>query len=208
MASIGRNDPCPCGSGSKYKKCCLPKGETHFDPEPSLERLASRVKRRDKELGIEGATEIYSPQGMRKMSEILIEFAQPYVDGADSFADKKKAFGLATVAWNLALLDEEDRASHTGEFLEAMGGTGKKDVMDGAREILRNILDDLIRRKAQLFPEIKRFIFDWELLETPEGFHLNVASTVLESEVAPGIKISPKTSWEKMNSLMEPDRSL
>ncbi|MBU0672137.1 MAG: preprotein translocase subunit SecA [Candidatus Margulisbacteria bacterium] len=23
--SIGRNDPCPCGSGKKYKKCCLPK---------------------------------------------------------------------------------------------------------------------------------------------------------------------------------------
>ena len=23
MKSIGRNDPCPCGSGKKYKKCCL-----------------------------------------------------------------------------------------------------------------------------------------------------------------------------------------
>jgi uncharacterized protein YecA (UPF0149 family) len=22
---IGRNDPCPCGSGKKYKKCCLMK---------------------------------------------------------------------------------------------------------------------------------------------------------------------------------------
>lgn len=22
---IGRNDPCPCGSGKKYKKCCLSK---------------------------------------------------------------------------------------------------------------------------------------------------------------------------------------
>ncbi len=22
---IGRNDPCPCGSGKKYKKCCLDK---------------------------------------------------------------------------------------------------------------------------------------------------------------------------------------
>jgi len=22
---VGRNDPCPCGSGLKYKKCCLPK---------------------------------------------------------------------------------------------------------------------------------------------------------------------------------------
>ncbi|MFH1124866.1 MAG: SEC-C metal-binding domain-containing protein [Pseudomonadota bacterium] len=24
MAKIKRNDPCPCGSGKKYKKCCLP----------------------------------------------------------------------------------------------------------------------------------------------------------------------------------------
>lgn len=24
---VGRNDPCPCGSGLKYKKCCLPKDE-------------------------------------------------------------------------------------------------------------------------------------------------------------------------------------
>ena len=24
---VGRNDPCPCGSGKKFKKCCLPKRE-------------------------------------------------------------------------------------------------------------------------------------------------------------------------------------
>lgn len=23
--SIGRNEPCPCGSGKKYKKCCMEK---------------------------------------------------------------------------------------------------------------------------------------------------------------------------------------
>jgi tetratricopeptide (TPR) repeat protein len=23
MANVGRNDPCPCGSGKKYKRCCL-----------------------------------------------------------------------------------------------------------------------------------------------------------------------------------------
>ena len=22
---VGRNDPCPCGSGKKYKKCCMTK---------------------------------------------------------------------------------------------------------------------------------------------------------------------------------------
>jgi hypothetical protein len=26
-AKIGRNDPCPCGSGKKYKKCCMEKDE-------------------------------------------------------------------------------------------------------------------------------------------------------------------------------------
>ena len=27
MAKPGRNDPCPCGSGKKYKRCCLAKDE-------------------------------------------------------------------------------------------------------------------------------------------------------------------------------------
>lgn len=27
MSEISRNDPCPCGSGRKYKKCCLGKDE-------------------------------------------------------------------------------------------------------------------------------------------------------------------------------------
>jgi tetratricopeptide (TPR) repeat protein len=27
MAKTGRNDPCPCGSGQKYKRCCLVKDE-------------------------------------------------------------------------------------------------------------------------------------------------------------------------------------
>lgn len=27
MPRAGRNDPCPCGQGKKYKKCCLPKEE-------------------------------------------------------------------------------------------------------------------------------------------------------------------------------------
>jgi tetratricopeptide (TPR) repeat protein len=27
MAKIGRNDPCPCGSSKKYKKCCMASDE-------------------------------------------------------------------------------------------------------------------------------------------------------------------------------------
>ena len=28
MSTIGRNDPCHCGSGKKYKKCCLAQDES------------------------------------------------------------------------------------------------------------------------------------------------------------------------------------
>jgi tetratricopeptide (TPR) repeat protein len=38
MANIGRNDPCHCGSGKKYKRCCLDKDEA-----AEREVLASHV---------------------------------------------------------------------------------------------------------------------------------------------------------------------
>ncbi|MHC4715965.1 MAG: SEC-C metal-binding domain-containing protein [Planctomycetota bacterium] len=34
----GRNDPCPCGSGKKYKKCCLGKDESRAAGAPDLPR--------------------------------------------------------------------------------------------------------------------------------------------------------------------------
>ena len=37
MTLLGRNAPCPCGSGTKYKKCCLPKHER----EATLQRMSS-----------------------------------------------------------------------------------------------------------------------------------------------------------------------
>lgn len=36
----GRNDPCPCGSGKKYKKCCALKTETQVALAPSIEDSA------------------------------------------------------------------------------------------------------------------------------------------------------------------------
>ena len=38
---IGRNDPCPCGSGKKYKKCCLNKQK---QPEDFIESRGEREK--------------------------------------------------------------------------------------------------------------------------------------------------------------------
>ena len=41
MATTGRNRPCPCGSGKKYKLCCLPADEPR-QAAPRIAALASK----------------------------------------------------------------------------------------------------------------------------------------------------------------------
>jgi len=47
---IGRNDPCPCGSGKKYKKCCLEKLMTCVHPGCSV--VLPKYSRINPEVGI------------------------------------------------------------------------------------------------------------------------------------------------------------
>jgi tetratricopeptide (TPR) repeat protein len=42
MPKIGRNDPCPCGSGKKYKKCCMGKGGI-ADRKPNIARQSAEL---------------------------------------------------------------------------------------------------------------------------------------------------------------------
>lgn len=42
MMRVGRNDPCPCGSGKKYKHCCLSKDEAN-DREAARERIKAQA---------------------------------------------------------------------------------------------------------------------------------------------------------------------
>jgi len=37
VTKIGRNAPCPCGSGLKYKKCCLDKEDKHKNPSRQID---------------------------------------------------------------------------------------------------------------------------------------------------------------------------
>ena len=51
MPKIGRNDPCPCGSGKKYKKCCqnqslneIPQSNTgYIFDEDSLDQESNQI---------------------------------------------------------------------------------------------------------------------------------------------------------------------
>src|SRR4030067_2008210 len=44
MSNTGRNDPCPCGSGKKYKKCCMLVHDVGFGGQLAVPK---RVKQED-----------------------------------------------------------------------------------------------------------------------------------------------------------------
>jgi SEC-C motif len=41
---VGRNDPCPCGSGKKYKNCCQSKEPLQFDGLPHGLRVKGGIR--------------------------------------------------------------------------------------------------------------------------------------------------------------------
>ncbi len=47
---ISRNDPCPCGSGKKYKKCCLQNMGTNANKAPSSEFMWHKIRKTENDL--------------------------------------------------------------------------------------------------------------------------------------------------------------
>jgi len=95
----------------------------------SAEKLKKRVQTTEAFHGAEDSIFIQDPKGVRKMSEIILEFARPLLDEVDSFDDYKKVILMAMAdfteqsraispigatamfAWNLALDDESETNS-------------------------------------------------------------------------------------------------
>lgn len=53
-AHIGRNQPCPCGSGTKYKRCCMNKKDSGEVPPEVIEHFKEVIARQEylKQAGI------------------------------------------------------------------------------------------------------------------------------------------------------------
>jgi len=61
---VGRNDPCPCGSGRKYKKCCIDKELTPQRPD------LAEVYRKKYNIRLKDARDI---EGIRKAGALVLE---------------------------------------------------------------------------------------------------------------------------------------
>ncbi|MGV3488753.1 MAG: tetratricopeptide repeat protein [Tuberibacillus sp.] len=71
MAQIGRNDPCPCGSGKKYKKCC---GKTNV---VSIDRVLEREIIENQVQILDYALSKYGVELQETITDIMMDMQIP-----------------------------------------------------------------------------------------------------------------------------------
>ncbi|MEA3415529.1 MAG: SEC-C metal-binding domain-containing protein [Thermodesulfobacteriota bacterium] len=74
LKKIGRNEPCPCGSGKKYKHCCLEKHETAGKVKDTQQAENLRSKEKEQEQLIKQIEKAFGLLSSRKYAE-AIQFA-------------------------------------------------------------------------------------------------------------------------------------
>ncbi len=78
VATIGRNDPCPCGSGKKYKKCCLAQDEARAAEQRRATDQRNAVQRpelADVEKALSPFLELDSEDGLDELSGSAFDLA-------------------------------------------------------------------------------------------------------------------------------------
>ena len=109
---IGRNDPCPCGSGKKYKKCCMPRAEVislqAYREAQTYRRLLADLGRhlsdadQGEEIGTALSRFMGSPDPLEDLSDEEAEAAEDWI----AFAYQSSVDGL-TACQRLAAQAEE-----------------------------------------------------------------------------------------------------
>jgi hypothetical protein len=121
-----------------------------------------------------GSRVVYEPTGREKMSDILEDFVEPYEESAPDEDSYRKLLNLGVLAWNAALLPEDQRRTAIDETLrEGLPGSSKED-----RALAKALIEMLVRRKQERFAANQRVIISFELTDTGDGYHLTVASTL------------------------------
>ena len=124
--------------------------------------LVERVRRTFKEKTLV----VRNTPDAEKMSEVLIQFAKPLLKEDDDLEQHRKAYLLATLAWNLAILPEAQRREdlERGELAKTFGPEGIA------------LMRALIERKLLLFPHNTRPILDLSVTDLGDSLHVDVIS--------------------------------
>jgi hypothetical protein len=89
----------------------------------NLENLKSQFLA---DTALKGQQVVFKSSG-EKMSEVLEEFIEPYVESATTPEAYDKLIALAIIAWNAALLEETERQNLITRSIEAIRATAGKE---------------------------------------------------------------------------------
>ncbi|MEW6755719.1 MAG: SEC-C metal-binding domain-containing protein [Candidatus Latescibacterota bacterium] len=106
--TVGRNDPCPCGSGKKYKKCCLLADQARSDP------LTLRLINRSSE----EAFRLLLTHARRTRGELFLEEVWRAVWAGQRSFVQGDPFGQLVMPWGVYLWDA-GQGSVAADFLRA-----------------------------------------------------------------------------------------
>jgi hypothetical protein len=135
--NIGRNDPCPCGSGEKYKKCCLNK-ETGKEP-IARSAGAPAPAAASKEAGKKPDARSVDDYDLIAPGEIG-DYGPPYLSRKFFSANPLEDFSAQRLVWNMAM--NPDLGSQVTKIARQFVSRGK----DEARRIKKaESAEELVR---------------------------------------------------------------
>ncbi len=166
MSQPSRNKPCPCGSGRKYKKCCLPPHEQNAQIAPGLSMKdlppGSRIVERNGQRYLlsagldEGAIDIADDHYKRQSEERgssrgYVAFCQAVINEMEEHDPKsiQQAMDMCSLFWNLALLGDEG----SEELREVENGLCKTEE---DRQNFRAIAQEMFKRIQQMNPGMEK----------------------------------------------------
>ena len=95
MVKIGRNAPCPCGSGKKYKKCCLPLHKTSR-AQQNTDQIYSATEPDDLDSLSNSVVDLVKDGRLDEAEKVCHELLSRYpeqIDGVDRLAEVYEARG-------------------------------------------------------------------------------------------------------------------
>ena len=140
------------------------------------ELAAFKSFKQEIENSVEGTNAVFveTPKNLAKMSEVLMEYIEPFLEGTETYQECSSLLEIAVMSWNMALVSEEERQ----ELLKELFSKHPSDPEDiEAEKELQGLMKKLIKRKLKFFAEEKRFVTDFKLTENSGRFHISVASS-------------------------------
>jgi hypothetical protein len=119
---------------------------------------------------------VISPEGVAKMSEVLEDFMDPYLEPGLTRAQLENAFGIGIVAWNIAIIPPERRQPMIDDVVQKH----TKNFTPQDRQEFQELLNELVDRKLALFNNNLRLIADFRLEGPGPSYQLLVASSMPE----------------------------